>query len=179
MVAAENLMSSTWTKAVLVRRAFNAGPKRKTDRVLDAEEATLEAYMAFRAFRIEAAKAEIASDAARLGLVLWGMERNDFQIVSVPRKLQNIADMFGEVESATSGGETVPLGLLYWLRDDDPKAVRTPRGAHWEGDEPEMLVPAVTWVKAWLVESPRARLVAENARHAFEESGGEATRGTV
>jgi hypothetical protein len=171
-----NLMASTWTKAVLVRRAFNAGPKRKSDRVLDAEEATLEAYMAFRAFRNEAAKSGLGS-AARLGLMLMDTKcKGRDEIMGVPTKLENIAELFAKVKKATKGGEVVPLGLLYWLRDDDPEAVKTPKGANWDGEEVEMLIPAVTWVKPWLVESPRARLVTEAARHAFEESGGDATR---
>jgi hypothetical protein len=114
-----NLMASTWTKAVLVRRAFNAGPKRKSDRVLDAEEATLEAYMAFRAFRNEAAKSGLGS-AARLGLMLMDTKcKGRDEIMGVPTKLENIAELFAKVKKATKGGEDSKRRQLGWRGSRD------------------------------------------------------------
>src|SRR5579872_6312609 len=66
-----NLMASTWTQASLVRRAFNAGPRRKSDRKFDdTEEAVLAAYASFLDLRKEMKKAGLSVRDVRAALVL-------------------------------------------------------------------------------------------------------------
>ena len=55
----KNLMASTWTDAAKVRRAFNAGPRRKSDlKFDDIEEAVLAAYTSFLDLRKAMKRAE-------------------------------------------------------------------------------------------------------------------------
>ena len=68
-----NLMAATWTKAALVRRAFNAGPRRKSDRAFDdLEDAVLTAYVSFLDLRKEMKKVDIPVRDVRAAMV-----RND------------------------------------------------------------------------------------------------------
>jgi hypothetical protein len=166
---AENLMAGTWTKAAKVRRAFKAGPRRKTDLVYhDIEEAVLNGYAAFLTIRKEMHMPEtlIPEGDVKAALVLMSStpESNAglVSLLSFPRTIKNLSEMSSKAERLAKKGAMVPLGVAFWLRDreaDDPKKGKA------------------TWVQPWLV-NPRAARAAIAAQKAFEESDGQDTNDT-
>jgi hypothetical protein len=160
----ENLMAGTWTKAAKVRRAFKAGPRRKTDLVYDTEEAVLQGYIALLEFRKEMVQAEIftSADDVKAALVLMSSDPETnagaVHLLAIPRAIKNLPDLSSKAERLSKRGATVPLGVAFWQRDreQDTKKGKT------------------VWIQPWLV-NPCAARAAMAAQEAFEESNGQET----
>lgn len=158
-----NLMASTWTEAAKVRRAFNAGPRRKSDlKFDDIEEAVLAAYTSFLDLRKEMKRAGLPQRDVRAALVLMtafyeGPPINGgvVTLLAIPDTLVTLSDLLKETERRTKSGAMAPLGLAFWQRDKDSKAK----------------VSKNVWVQSWRVD-PRVQRAADAARQAFEESDG-------
>jgi hypothetical protein len=164
----ENLMAPTWTKASLVRRAFKAGPRRKSDLKLDdIEEAVLAAYSAFLDLRKEMKKTELPALDVRAALVFMAAvyEGRPFNgspgaLVAIPDTLRRIPEMLNDAERYAGEGGMDPLGVAFWQRDNDARAKTR----------------ITTWVQSWRVD-PRISRAAEATREEFEELDGEVPKG--
>jgi len=158
-----NLMASTWTQAAKARRAFNAGPRRKSDlKFDDLEGAVLATYASFLDLRKEMKKAVLPTRDVRAALVLMtaAYEGPPFNagvgsLLAIPDTIEGLPDLLREAEKRTKNGAMAPLGVAFWQRDKDPRA-KTSKTA---------------WVQSWRVD-PRLQLAADTAREAFEESDG-------
>lgn len=169
-VKTENLMASTWTQAALVRRAFNAGPRRKFDRTFDdLEDAVLAAYVSFLDLRKEMKKAGIPAPArdvrAAMVLMTATYEGRPFNagvvtLLAIPDTLKGLPELLREAERYTKKGAMAPIGMVFWQRDKDPRAKKS----------------ATVWVQSWRVD-PRLQRAADAARTAFEEADGRVPEG--
>ena len=158
-----NLMASTWTSAALVRRAFNAGPRRKSDREFeDIEEAVLEAYASFRELRKRMRDAALPPRDVRAALafmtaVYEGRPLNAgvVRLHAIPDTLSALPDLLKAAEKETKHGAMALLGVVFWQRDSDPRTKSS----------------KTAWVQSWRVD-PRIQRAADAARDAFRESDG-------
>jgi len=158
-----NLMASTWTQASLVRRTFNAGPRRKSDlKFEDLEEAVLAAYAVFLDLRKEMKKVDLLTRDVRAALVLMtaAYEGPPFNagvvsLLAIPDTIKGLPDLLKHAERRTKDGAMVPLGVVFWQRDKDPRAKTS----------------KTVWVQLWRVDT-RLRLAADTAREAFEGADG-------
>jgi hypothetical protein len=164
---AKNLMAVTWTKAAKVRRAFKAGPRRKTDLVYDTEQAVLQSYVELLELRKEMAQAEIFTSAedVKAALVLMSshaeFNAGVVSLLAIPRTIKNLPELSSKAERLSKKGAMVPLGEAFWQRDRDADSKKS----------------KTVWVQPWLV-NPRAVRAAIAAQEAFEESNGEETNET-
>ncbi|WP_109486986.1 hypothetical protein [Occallatibacter savannae] len=168
MTKPENLMAATWTQAALVRRAFNAGPKRKSDRKFDdLEEAVLAAYSSFLDLRKEMLGAGLSSKDVRAALVLMTaiydgppINAGALSLLTVPDTIKELPELLRTVERRAKNGDMAPLGVAFWQRDRDPAAK----------------AEKAVWVQSWLV-GDRATRAVVGAREAFRDSDGRETDG--
>jgi hypothetical protein len=159
----ENLMASTWTRAALVRRAFNAGPRRKSDREFgDLEDALLAAYVSFRDIRREMKKAELSERDTRAAFVLMtaAFEGPPFNagvavMLTIPDTIKGLPDLLRDAEKYANKGKMIPLGVVFWQRDRDERAK--------EGKS--------VWIQSWRVD-PRLQRAANAVREEFRELDG-------
>ncbi len=159
-----NPMAATWTKAALVRRAFKAGPKRKTNLEYDRENAILHARILFLEFRVAMGKAGITTTAedVRAALVLMTPESatsDQVHLLSMPRELEDLPGLSAKMAKLEKAEKVAPLGVAIWQRDREA------------GD-------TAVWLHPWLVVGPRAQRAAIAAQKAFDASGGKETKGT-
>jgi hypothetical protein len=159
----ENLMASTWTKAALVRRAFNAGPRRKSDREFeDLEDAVLAAYISFRDIRLEMKNAGLAERDTRAAFVLMtaAFEGPPFNagaavMLTIPDTIKGLPDLLKDAERHADKGEMAPLGVVFWQRDRDERAKES----------------KAVWIQSWRVD-PRLQRAANAVRDEFRELDG-------
>ncbi len=170
MVTAEaktNLMASTWTKAALVRRAFNAGPRRKSDREFeDLEDAVLAAYVSYRDIRRAMKKAELSERDARAAFVLVDatfagqpFNASTAVMLPIPATIKGIPDLLKDTERYAKS-KMVPLGVVFWQRDRDERAKES----------------RSVWIQSWRVD-PRLHRAANAVRDEFRELDGRVDEG--
>jgi hypothetical protein len=163
---AANLMASTWTKAALVRRAFNAGPRRKFDRQFeDLEDAVLAAYISYRDVRREMRKWGLPEADTRAAFVMmppfFGPPFNSGAAVMlrIPDSIHGLPTLLKDAQHYAKEGEgdlqMSPLGVVFWQRDQDERA-----------KEKESV-----WVQMWRVD-PRLQRAANAVRDEFRELDG-------
>ncbi len=158
-----NPMVDTWTPAATVRRAFRAGPKRKTDLEYDLESAILHARILLIEFRAAMLKAKITTtgEDVRAALVLMTpetAESNQVHLLSMPRQLEDLPELSTKAARLEKAYNVVPLGVAIWQRDRKAGA-------------------STTWIHPWLVDQ-RAQRAANAAQKAFVASEGKETKVT-
>lgn len=161
--AEKNLMAATWTPASLVRRAFNAGPRRRSDRQFeDVEDAVLTAYTSFRGLRGAMKDAELPARDVRAALVLMSPYYADptfntgtVMLLAVPDAIKGLPALLDEAEKHIKKDAMLPLGVAFWQRDKDPRA---------KSDK-------TAWVQLWLVD-PRAQRAADAATESLAKLDG-------
>lgn len=161
--AKPNGLASFWTKAAMVRRAFNAGPRLKSDRAFDdLEDAVLEAYTEFRDMRRRMKNAELSARDTRAAFVLIPpyFEGPPFNasaglMIPIPDTIKGLPDLLKEAERAAGKSEMVPLGVVFWQRDRDERAKEAKS----------------VWVQSWRVD-PRWQRAANAVREEFREQDG-------
>jgi hypothetical protein len=163
-----NLMAGTWTDAAKVRRAVNAGPRRKTDLEFeDMEDAVLAAYVSFRDLRKEMSKAGLSERDARAAFVLMTAEfegapfnAGHVTLLTIPRNIAGLHALLNAAKKHANKGEMAPLGVVFWQRDRDERAKES----------------KPTWVQSWRVDV-RSLRAAGAVRDKFKELGGDVPEG--
>jgi hypothetical protein len=159
----KNLMSSTWTKAAKVRRAFKAGRQRQKDLIYSMERAVIECRIVFLSIRKATVDAGIfGGEDVKVALACMtpeGSELNTVYLLPLARGIDGLAGTYAKAERLEKEENVVPLGVVLWQRD---------REANDAID---------VWVQSWLV-GPRATLASNVARGAFEKSPDQETRAT-
>ncbi len=164
----ENLMASTWTDAARVRRAFNAGPRRKTDREFDdLEDAVLTAYRSYRDIRREMKNAGLSERDTRAAFVLVtaayaGAPFNGghAMMLPIPDAIKGLPGLLKDAEKWANKGEMIPLGVVFWQRDRDERAKESKS----------------VWIQSWRVD-PRLLRAANAVRDEFGELDGRVDEG--
>jgi hypothetical protein len=119
MAKAKNLMSSTWTKAAKVRRAFKAGRTRQNDLELTCDLAIHEAYILLLKIRKEMLEVGIktVSEDLRALFILFSENKKEIELFQMPQHVDGLPKLAAEVFKAEKVNNAQPLGVAIWLRD--------------------------------------------------------------
>jgi hypothetical protein len=150
----ENPMAATWTQAAIVRRAFRAGPRRKTDLVYDVERGFLECrilYIELRNAMIDAGIKTSASDVA-VGIVLTDGSNRKAYVLPAGGSLEEFTEWAKKAERLEKRHNVIPVGAGFWQRDRESCQ-----------DE--------TWVRLWRVDGETAILMTDIKKELKQEKG--------
>ena len=119
------IRDSTWTPASVVRRKFNAGPRRKSDHVVTPVVAIHEACILLDDLRNEMAVAGLSRDDVKVYFVsLAGTPDQPQEVWARPiPEPAGLPGLFEEVARMLAGGKFRPLGIGVWQRDREVEAL--------------------------------------------------------
>lgn len=143
-IASPNPMAATWTPAAVVRRAFKAGPRRKTDLVYDVERGFLECrilYIELRNAMIDAGIKTAANDVS-VGIVLMDSNNRKAYVIPAGGNLDAFTEWAHKADRLDKKHKVIPVGVAFWQRDR-------------ESGQDE------TWVRLWRVDSETAILMTD------------------